>query len=141
MGGKRLTKIRKYALNLYYMHLQNGELLETIVDSLVKYNGFNKEILLESLGLLKKAIEKTVFLDELISKYLKQGWDLNRLPMVDLLILRLAIFELFESNDPIKVIDDYVTLANKYSEQNSPGYINGILEKIKNDFGLHTKNG
>lgn len=140
MSGKRLAKVRKYALNLYYMHLQNGEMLETIVENLVKFNGSNREILLESIDLVKKAVEKSDFADDLISKYLKKDWTLDRLPMIDHLILRLAVFELFNGKDPIKVIDDYVTLASDYSEQKSPIYINGILEKMKNDFGLHKKN-
>jgi len=141
MNGKRLAKIRKYALNLYYMHVQTGELLENIIQNLVKYNGSNRDILLEGVELVKKAVEKTDYLDDLISKYLKKGWDISRLPLVDHLILRLSIYELFENNDPIKVIDDYVTLASNYSEKNSPTYINGILEKIKNDFGLLKKDG
>ena len=141
MNGKRLAKIRKYALNLYYMHVQTGELLENIIQNLVKYNGSNRNILLEGVELVKKAVEKTDYLDDLISKYLKKGWDISRLPLVDHLILRLSIYELFENNDPIKVIDDYVTLASNYSEKNSPTYINGILEKIKNDFGLLKKDG
>jgi N utilization substance protein B len=141
MNGKRLAKIRKYALNLYYMHVQTGELLENIIQNLVKYNGSNRDILLEGAELVKKAVEKTDYLDDLISKYLKKGWDISRLPLVDHLILRLSIYELFENNDPIKVIDDYVTLASNYSEKNSPTYINGILEKIKNDFGLLKKDG
>lgn len=140
MSGKRLAKVRKYALNLYYMHLQNGEMLENIVENLVKYKGSNREILLESVDLVKKAVEKIDFADDLISKYLKKNWTLERLPLIDHLILRLAVFELFHSNDPIKVIDDYVTLANNYSEQKSPIYINGILEKMRNDFGLSKKN-
>lgn len=140
MSGKRLAKVRKYALNLYYMQLQNGEMLENIVENLVKYKGSNREILLESVDLVKKAVEKIDFADDLISKYLKKGWTLERLPLIDHLILRLAVFELFHSNDPIKVIDDYVTLANNYSEQKSPIYINGILEKMRNDFGLSKKN-
>jgi len=56
--------------------------------------------------------------------------------MLDLIIFRLAINELFETKDVIKVIDDYVSIASKYSEPTSPAYINGILEKIHKDFKL-----
>lgn len=60
-------------------------------------------------------------------------WSLNRIAMVDLSILRLACFELTEfSNEvPPKVaINEAIEMAKKYCGNESPGFINGILNEI-----------
>ncbi|MCX8084151.1 MAG: transcription antitermination protein NusB [Calditerrivibrio sp.] len=139
MSSKKQKKMRKYALDLYYIHNQTGDLMEYVAENLIKFQNYNKDILTKSIGLLKEAMSNVDFTDDLIEKYLKKDWSIDRLPVLDLLILRLAIFELFRSDDVIEVIDDYVSLASKYSDHTSPFYINGILEKIKNDFGLNKK--
>lgn len=61
-----------------------------------------------------------------------EGWRLERLHSVDRNILRLAIYELCYRNDvpPEAVIDEAVELAKKYSGEHSPGFINGILDRI-----------
>ena len=51
---------------------------------------------------------------------------------VDLAILRLAVYELkFSSLTPEKVvINEAVELAKKYSSDNAPAFVNGVLGKI-----------
>ena len=61
-----------------------------------------------------------------------QNWKLGRMAPVDRCILRLAIFELLESEDvPPKVaINEAVDLAKKFSTEQSGAFVNGILDKI-----------
>lgn len=60
------------------------------------------------------------------------GWKLNRMGKVELTILRLAVYEMELDEDvPVKVaINEAVELAKKYGEDNSSGFINGILAKV-----------
>lgn len=60
------------------------------------------------------------------------GWDINRLFKIDKDILRIAIAELVYIKDaPVKVIiDEALELAKKYSTDESPSFINGILAKV-----------
>ncbi len=60
------------------------------------------------------------------------GWDINRLFKIDKDILRIAITELVYIKDaPVKVIiDEALELAKKYSTEDSPSFINGILAKV-----------
>jgi N utilization substance protein B len=60
------------------------------------------------------------------------GWKLNRLPKVDLAILRLGICELHYREDiPGAVtINECVDLAKHYSTENSGTFINGVLSTI-----------
>jgi transcription antitermination protein NusB len=60
------------------------------------------------------------------------GWKLNRLPKVDLAILRLGTCEILYRNDiPGAVtINECVDLAKHYSTDNSGTFINGVLSTI-----------
>ena len=70
-------------------------------------------------------------IDELI-KSRAIGWDLSRMSKVDLSILRLAVYEMkFSGEITVNVaVNEAVELAKKYSSDEAPSFINGILGKI-----------
>lgn len=72
--------------------------------------------------------EKADELDEIISSY-SNGWKLNRIPKVNLSILRLAVYEMkyVESVPDSVAINEAVELAKKYSGKEDSSFINGIL--------------
>jgi N utilization substance protein B len=58
-------------------------------------------------------------------------WPIEKLNKVDLAVLRLAIYELSETDTPPKVIiDEAVELAKEYGSENSPSFVNGVLGTI-----------
>jgi len=60
-----------------------------------------------------------------------QEWPIDKLNKIDLAILRLAVYELFFSNTPRKVvIDEAVEIAKEFGGENSPAFINGVLGNI-----------
>ncbi len=67
-------------------------------------------------------------LDGIISSFSK-GWTVERMSRVDLSLLRLALCEILYRTDitPPIAINEAVELAKKYSGEESPGFINGIL--------------
>lgn len=71
---------------------------------------------------------------ELISKYAK-NWTIDRMPKVDLAILKLAICEiLFIEEIPNKVsINEAVEMAKLYCDDKTPKFINGILGSVVNE--------
>ena len=73
-------------------------------------------------------------LDSEYSKYLKD-WKQSRLPKVDVILLRIAVYEMLHEPDiPVSVsINEAVVLAKKYSSEESKSYINAILGRIGND--------
>lgn len=75
--------------------------------------------------------EHKVEIDEEISKYLKK-WTIDRISKVDLSILRLAVIEIrFMDDIPENVsINEAVNLAKKFSDDDAPSYINGVLGSI-----------
>ena len=73
-------------------------------------------------------------IDELIGKYAK-GWSTDRMNKVDLAILRIAMYEMkFTEGTPVSVIiNEAVEFAKKYSSDESPAFINGILGSAAED--------
>jgi N utilization substance protein B len=60
------------------------------------------------------------------------GWSLERMPVLDLNVLRLAAFELAHRPDvPVAVaISEAVELAKRYSTDDSGRFVNGMLSAI-----------
>lgn len=75
--------------------------------------------------------EKKEELDRAYSPYLI-GWKLDRIPKTDLVLLRIACYEiLFIESIPGSVsISEAVILAKRYSSEEARSYINAILGKI-----------
>ncbi|MBQ7063748.1 MAG: transcription antitermination factor NusB [Firmicutes bacterium] len=69
---------------------------------------------------------------ELINGYIEGAlvdWKLSRLSYVDLAILQMAFYEMKYAEDmPVSVsINEAVELAKKYSSDEAPAFINGVL--------------
>jgi N utilization substance protein B len=75
-------------------------------------------------------------IDSLITRY-AENWELKRMASVDRSLLRLATFELLRDLDtPVNVIiNEAVEIAKKYSTAESSKFVNGILDKIKDERG------
>jgi N utilization substance protein B len=58
-------------------------------------------------------------------------WPPRRQPGVDRNILRLAVWELTHTDTPPKVvIDEAIELAKNYSTEQSPSFVNGVLDAV-----------
>jgi N utilization substance protein B len=65
------------------------------------------------------------------------GWPLERMAVVDRIVLRLAVAELLDPGGPptAVIIDEAVQLAKEYSTDESGRFVNGILSTIAADIG------
>ncbi len=81
--------------------------------------------------LVQGVAEHHARLDELIAAK-ATGWRLDRMPVLDLNVLRLGTFELAERPDvPVAVvIDEAVELAKRFSTDNSGRFVNGVLSAL-----------
>ena len=72
-------------------------------------------------------------IDETIQKCAPE-WPLDKISKVDLVILRISVFELmFSKNAPQKVaIDEAVELAKEFGNDTSPKFVNGVLGTVVN---------
>ncbi len=69
-------------------------------------------------------------IDAKVSASLK-NWTIERLSKVNLAILRLSISEMSYADVPYQVsINEAVELAKKYSDDDAPAFINGVLADV-----------
>lgn len=63
---------------------------------------------------------------------LSKNWALNRIGRIELAILRLAGFELlFRPDIPANVtINEAIEIAKRFGSEDSPAFINGILDEL-----------
>jgi N utilization substance protein B len=80
------------------------------------------------LGTLENAGESDAIIAPLL-----EGWTLERLPTIDRLVLRMSVFELTHRKEtpPPVVINEAVELAKKFSTEDSGRYVNGVLERVR----------
>ena len=70
-------------------------------------------------------------IDEVLAEH-AQGWSLERMPPVDLAVLRVGLYELLwldDVPDPV-AIDEAVGIAKQLSTDDSPRFVNGVLGRI-----------
>ncbi len=70
-------------------------------------------------------------IDELIASY-AEGWTLDRMPVVDRNLARIAVYELLyvDEIDDAVAITEAVELARQMSTDDSPRFLNGLLGRI-----------
>lgn len=90
-----------------------------------------EEIFSYATSLVSGYLENSETINSRIENY-SDGWKLNRMPGVDLAIMRIACFEiLFNDEVPDAVaISEAKNLAEEYSTDNSGKFISGILNQI-----------
>lgn len=72
-------------------------------------------------------------IDALIGRHARR-WSVERMPVVDRSVLRLATYELlFEETSAAVVINEALELAKDLSTEASGRYVNGVLEAVRKD--------
>jgi N utilization substance protein B len=85
--------------------------------------------------LFEGAVSQADATDALVVK-LSENWRLERLAAVDRSILRLGIYELKFGTAPPKVaIDEALELAKKFSSEEAPAFLNGVLDAALKSLG------
>lgn len=132
MGKRRAS--RELALKfLYQFDLNKGGFDDEVKQFLERSFG-KDDVKNFAADLIANTIQHKNEIDDLLEKC-SDNWALSRMAVIDRNILRLAACELFYcKNIPHKVvIDEAVEIAKKYGGEDSPEFINGILDRIKND--------
>lgn len=72
-----------------------------------------------------------------------RNWSLERISAVDRAILKVAIAEMFHFPDvpPVVSIDEAAAIARDYSDERACGFINGILNAVKETLGRPAREG
>jgi N utilization substance protein B len=64
-----------------------------------------------------------------------ENWRLTRMAAVDRNVLRLGAYELlFTTETPPRVaLDEAIELARRYGSADSPGFVNGVLDRLQKE--------
>jgi len=64
-----------------------------------------------------------------------QNWRVERMNVIDRLVLRLAVFEMLsEADTPSKVIiNEAIELARSFSGDAAVGFVNGVLDAVRKE--------
>ena len=76
-------------------------------------------------------MENKTWLEKVIIRHL-DNWEINRIALLDKLILQMAISELYFMDDvPPKVtLSEAIEIAKRYSTEDSSSFVNGILDAV-----------
>jgi N utilization substance protein B len=151
----------QFALQLFKKHIVNDDVLfayiedqsifwiddiDLVASMIVKSFKRSKDNLgqVEILDLFKEEKEEREFYHKLfhnsvmnkeetdgIIREFTNNWDIERIALMDILIMRLAVTEaIYFSSIPVKVtLNEYIELAKQYSTVKSNSFVNGILDK------------
>jgi N utilization substance protein B len=132
---RRRRKSREYALQvLFQLNITKQEAVKALSQFQEHFSSdgeadeFLKHLVL---GVLEHRQE----LDRLIEQY-SENWRLDRINIIERNILRMALFELLycEEIPPKVTINEAIDLGKRYGSGDSGGFINGILDRIQNEF-------
>jgi transcription antitermination protein NusB len=122
---------RERALELLYEAHSKDLTIPEVLDQLPLAPDPYTETLVRGAG--KRADEAHA----LIHRFTRSDWSIDRLPVLDVLVLRIAIEELTHHHDVPKavIIDEAVELAKSFSTDDSGSFVNGMLTSIADVLG------
>lgn len=132
------TKAREYAFQMMYRYGMTGETPAQIPLTFWKPLGaIEPEVKDFAETLFRGAAAKASDSDAMIEKFLKNGWTFERMGEIEKNIMRVALFELLDGKSPyFAVLDDFVTLTKKFSDEAAAGLVNGILDNVRKSYSL-----
>lgn len=123
-------KSRQIALQVLFAWDATGTADDSMAVNIAEEASADPDIRSRALDWARRAWELREMLDAKIEQLAPQ-WPPRRQPAVDRNILRLAGWELLSTDTPPKVvIDEAIELAKQFSTENSPAFVNGVLDAI-----------
>ena len=131
MAMKRSLLREKIMVILYQLDIAKDQKLNVSIDDTIKANvevenEFVKQVVYGCVTYKDK-------IDNLANKYMND-WSIDRIDKTGAAILRMAIYELMNTDTPeVVVINEAIELSKKYSDDNVRKIINAVLDKIIKD--------
>ena len=69
-----------------------------------------------------------------------ENWKFSRLAETDKNVLRIGVFELMNTRDPVGIlINEAIEIAKEYGDKKAGGFVNGVLDKIRKNLEAENK--
>ena len=130
----RRSRAREIALQALYQRDQNKSMSQEDALAFLVRRLTEPELVELGKALYLGTVQHLKVIDERLAR-VADNWSVDRMAIVDRNVLRLGIYELYHGPEvPFKVVlDEAIELAKRYGSEESPGFVNGILDKIAND--------
>jgi transcription antitermination protein NusB len=133
MGPRR--KAREYALQMLFQWDITRDSIDQVAASFFSNQPEESQVVVDFANqLVTSTVEHIEKIDEFIRRH-AEHWRLDRMAVVDRNILRLAVQEFLYDKETPKtvVINEAIEIARRFSAQESPQFINGVLDSIKKE--------
>jgi N utilization substance protein B len=127
-------KLREMAMQVLFLWDSHGENDAALAAQAADAGLPDDEARRESLRMASQAWNAREAADQWVARLAPQ-WPPRRQPGVDRSILRLGIWELTAGQTPPKVvIDEAIELAKSFSTEQSPAFVNGVLDAVLKEY-------
>ncbi|HXK71582.1 MAG: transcription antitermination factor NusB [Clostridia bacterium] len=129
--GRRKTREHAFKL-VYQIQINNDDINEQMeqyfMDNEVEENA--RQYIVNAVNYINQNHQE---IDSVISQYLAKNWRIERIPKVELAIMRLAYYEIMNLDDVPKsvAINEAVELAKAYGSDDAGKYINAVLANVQ----------
>ena len=127
-----ISKMREYAFKLVYELEIQKEFSEESIDIFIANNEIDDKNARKYIRKIVRGIkENEENIEKIISEKLKPDWPMERISKINIALLKLSIYEMLYAEVPYKVaINEVIELAKTYGDDNSAGFINGVLANV-----------
>lgn len=125
---------RKRALNTLYEADEKSQNILSLLEERVKEPGAQTPLPEYAIEIVRGVGERRNRIDKTLNRY-STGWKVGRMAVIDRNILRIAVWEMLLNEEiPDKVaIDEAISLAKTYSDDDAIAFIHGLLSAIMAD--------
>ena len=118
-------------MKLLYQHDLSGAFPEDILEGTELFRGVTEAVAEYAREIFLGAAARLPEIDRLIRDHSRR-WKLSRIAAIDRNILRLAVYELQHRPEipAAVIINEALEIARKYSDDEAPKFVNGILDGI-----------
>lgn len=123
-------KMRELAMQVLFLWDTNSEAEAQAARHLLDEATDDVSLRDAALRMSRGAWEQRAMIDARLEQHAPQ-WPPRRQPAVDRNLLRLAVWELTNTDTPPKVVlDEAIELAKHFSTAQSPAFVNGVLDAV-----------
>jgi len=134
----RRSRAREVALQLLFQRDVNPDVPRTVIERFAGDRLSNSEAEAFCLSLYDGVVGHATDIDARITAA-SENWKLHRMAASDRNVLRLGTYEIVFAQPPTPgpvALDEAIELARRYGSKDSPGFVNGVLDKV---FRTHTE--
>jgi N utilization substance protein B len=131
----RRSRAREVALQLLFQRDLNPGVPREAVERFIRERLHESELVPFAIALFDGTVSHLAEIDARLTAA-AENWRLARMTGVDRNILRLGAYELLftTAETPAAVaLDEAIELARRYGSEDSPAFVNGVLDKINKD--------